>query len=89
MSKYAYHTFVLWKCHFHLLGTNTTFVAGIFAIWVNALLMSIPSRVVPRYPAVCTSPGLSGVYELLDVLRIHPPALGTHLTVADGRQQHG
>lgn len=40
--KYAYHTFVLWNVIATYWVANTAFVAGIFAIWVNALLMSIP-----------------------------------------------
>ncbi|MCB0581627.1 MAG: apolipoprotein N-acyltransferase [Phaeodactylibacter sp.] len=40
--KYAYHTFVLWNIIATYWVANTAFVAGIFAIWVNALLMSIP-----------------------------------------------
>lgn len=42
MFKYAYHTFVLWNVISTYWVANTAFVAGIFAIWVNALLMSIP-----------------------------------------------
>ncbi|MCO6487388.1 MAG: apolipoprotein N-acyltransferase [Phaeodactylibacter sp.] len=40
--KYAYHAFVLWNIIATYWVANTAFVAGIFAIWVNALLMSIP-----------------------------------------------
>lgn len=42
MFKFAYHTFVLWNVIATYWVANTAFVAGIFAIWVNALLMSIP-----------------------------------------------
>jgi apolipoprotein N-acyltransferase len=40
--RYAYHTFVLWNIITTYWVANTAFVAGIFAIWVNALLMCIP-----------------------------------------------
>ncbi|MCB9266347.1 MAG: apolipoprotein N-acyltransferase [Lewinellaceae bacterium] len=40
--KYCYHTFVLWNVIATYWVANTAFVAGFFAIWVNALLMSIP-----------------------------------------------
>ncbi|MCB0595105.1 MAG: apolipoprotein N-acyltransferase [Phaeodactylibacter sp.] len=40
--KFAYHTFVLWNIIATYWVANTAFIAGFFAIWVNALLMSIP-----------------------------------------------
>ncbi len=40
--KYTYHTFVLWNVIATYWVANTAFAAGIFAIWVNALLMTIP-----------------------------------------------
>ena len=40
--RFAYHTFVLWNIITTYWVANTAFVAGIFAIWVNALLMCIP-----------------------------------------------
>ncbi len=42
MFKFAYHAFVVWNVITTYWVANTAFVAGIFAIWVNALLMSIP-----------------------------------------------
>ena len=40
--RFAYHTFVLWNIITTYWVANTAFLAGIFAIWVNALLMCIP-----------------------------------------------
>ena len=40
--KYTYHTFVVWNILTTYWVANTAFFAGIFAIWVNSLLMSIP-----------------------------------------------
>ncbi len=40
--KYAYHTFVVWNILTTYWVANTAFFAGIFAIWVNSLFMSIP-----------------------------------------------
>ncbi|MFT5167555.1 MAG: apolipoprotein N-acyltransferase [Saprospiraceae bacterium] len=40
--KYAYHTFVVWNIFTTYWVANTAFFAGIFAIWVNALFMSVP-----------------------------------------------
>jgi len=40
--KYAYHAFVVWNILTTYWVANTAFVAGVFAVWVNALLMSIP-----------------------------------------------
>ena len=40
--KYAYHAFVVWNILTTYWVGNTAFVAGVFAIWVNSLLMSIP-----------------------------------------------
>ncbi len=40
--KYAYNTFVIWNVIATYWVANTAFAAGIFAIWVNALLMCIP-----------------------------------------------
>lgn len=42
LFKFAYHAFVVWNVIATYWVANTAFVAGIFAIWVNALLMSIP-----------------------------------------------
>jgi len=40
--KYAYHAFVVWNILATYWVGNTAFFAGIFAIWVNSLFMSIP-----------------------------------------------
>ncbi|TXB62245.1 apolipoprotein N-acyltransferase [Phaeodactylibacter luteus] len=40
--RYSYHAFVLWNIIATYWVANTAFVAGIFAIWVNALLMTVP-----------------------------------------------
>ncbi len=40
--KYTYHTFVVWNILTTYWVANTAFFAGVFAIWVNSLLMSIP-----------------------------------------------
>ena len=40
--RFAYHTFVVWNILTTYWVGNTAFVAGTFAIWVNALLMCIP-----------------------------------------------
>jgi len=40
--KYSYNAFVLWNVIATYWVANTAFAAGIFAIWVNALLMCIP-----------------------------------------------
>lgn len=40
--KYSYHTFVVWNILATYWVANTAFFAGIFAIWVNSLLMAIP-----------------------------------------------
>ncbi len=40
--KYAYHTFVVWNIFATYWVANTAFFAGVFAIWVNSLFMSIP-----------------------------------------------
>ena len=40
--KYTYHAFVLWNVISTYWVANTAFAAGIFAIWVNALLMTLP-----------------------------------------------
>lgn len=40
--KYSYHTFVVWNILTTYWVANTAFFAGIFAIWVNSLFMSIP-----------------------------------------------
>lgn len=42
LFKYSYHTFVLWNILTTFWVANTAFIAGIFAIWVNSLLMTIP-----------------------------------------------
>lgn len=42
VMRYAYNTFVLWNVITTYWVANTAFVAGVFAIWVNALLMCIP-----------------------------------------------
>ncbi len=42
VMRFAYHAFVLWNIISTYWVANTAFVAGIFAIWVNALLMCIP-----------------------------------------------
>ncbi|MEM8907098.1 MAG: apolipoprotein N-acyltransferase [Bacteroidota bacterium] len=40
--KYSYHTFVVWNILTTYWVANTLFVAGVVAVMVNALLMSIP-----------------------------------------------
>ncbi len=40
--KYTYHAFVVWNVIATYWVANTAFAAGVFAIWVNALLMTIP-----------------------------------------------
>jgi apolipoprotein N-acyltransferase len=42
LFRYTYHTFVVWNVVATYWVANTAFAAGIFAIWVNALLMCIP-----------------------------------------------
>jgi apolipoprotein N-acyltransferase len=42
LFKYSYHTFVLWNVLTTWWVGNTAFVAGIFAIWVNAVFMCGP-----------------------------------------------
>ena len=42
LFKYSYHTFVVWNVIATYWVANTAFAAGIFAIWVNALLMCVP-----------------------------------------------
>ncbi len=39
---YAYNTFVFWNIGTTYWVANTAFFAGVFAIWVNSLFMSIP-----------------------------------------------
>ncbi len=55
LFPYAYHTLVVWNVLTTYWVANTAFVAGIFAIWVNALLMYVPflafhltKRAVPK-----------------------------------------
>lgn len=55
LMGYVYHTFVLWNVLTTWWVGNTAFVAGIVAIWVNALLMCVPfllfhktKQVLPR-----------------------------------------
>lgn len=52
---YSYHAFVLWNVLTTWWVGNTAFIAGIFAIWVNSILMWVPfllfhhtKRVFPR-----------------------------------------
>jgi apolipoprotein N-acyltransferase len=52
---YAYHSFVLWNVLTTWWVGNTAFVAGIVAIWLNSLFMSVPfllfsgsKKVLPR-----------------------------------------
>jgi apolipoprotein N-acyltransferase len=40
--KYAYHAFIVWNILTTYWVTNAAFIAGLFAISVNALLMSLP-----------------------------------------------
>ncbi len=42
LFRYAYHTFVVWNILTTYWVTNTAFFAGIVAIWLNSLFMSVP-----------------------------------------------
>ena len=55
LTKYAYHTFIVWNIITSYWVGNAAIGGGIFAIWVNAALMCIPftlfhytKRVTPR-----------------------------------------
>lgn len=55
LFKHSYHAFVLWNVIATYWVANTAFIAGVFAIWVNALLMSVPfllffltGRILPK-----------------------------------------
>lgn len=42
LFKYAYNTFVIWNILTTYWVANTAFIAGIIAIWLNALFMTVP-----------------------------------------------
>lgn len=56
LFRYAYNTFVIWNILSTYWVANTAFIAGIVAIWLNALFMCIPwlafhqtKKILPRF----------------------------------------